>query len=169
MERRRFGRPPPTHKRRPSRRIRGRPAAPLRSQNGRPAAPQGHPRRQPLQGGASAVVLQCQKLTIRLGGQALVLSGRGHDNSRNPVGLYGYYASQQANRVNRTFDFYKDFHGDGLQKDFSLLVTRWNEKSPQADRLLKSDDFTGLEPIGGLTLANRRNADCALAADSLLR
>ena len=27
--------------------------------------------------------------------------------------------------VNRTFDFYKDFRGDGLQKDFSLLVVRW--------------------------------------------
>jgi hypothetical protein len=60
-----------------------------------------------------------------------------------PIGLYGYYASQQANRVNRTFDFYKDFRGDGLQKDFSLLVTRWNEKSAQADGFLKSDDFTG--------------------------
>ena len=38
-----------------------------------------------------------------------------------PIGLYGYYASQQANRVNRTFDFYKDFRGDGLQKDFSFV------------------------------------------------
>jgi hypothetical protein len=61
-----------------------------------------------------------------------------------PIGLYGYYASQQTNRVNRTFDFYKDFRGDGLQKDFSLLVTRWNEKSAQADGFLKSDDFTGV-------------------------
>ena len=85
-----------------------------------------------------------------------------------PIGLYGYYASQQANRVNRTFDFYKDFRGDGLQKDFSLLVTRWNEKSAQADGFLKSDDFTGLEPIGGLALADRRNADCAVAAGSVL-
>ena len=54
-----------------------------------------------------------------------------------PIGLYGYYASQQANRVNRTFDFYRDFRGDGLQKDFSLLVSRWNEKSAQVDELLK--------------------------------
>ena len=54
-----------------------------------------------------------------------------------PIGLYGYYASQQANRVNRTFDFYRDFRGDGLQKDFSLLVSRWNEKSAQVDGLLK--------------------------------
>ena len=60
-----------------------------------------------------------------------------------PIGLYGYYASQQANRVNRTFDFYKDFRGDGLQKDFSLLVVRWNEKSTQVDGLLKNDDYAG--------------------------
>ena len=69
-----------------------------------------------------------------------------------PIGLYGYYASQQANRVNRTFDFYKDFRGDGLQKDFSLLVTRWNEKSAQADGFLKSDDFTGLSQLAASLL-----------------
>jgi hypothetical protein len=69
-----------------------------------------------------------------------------------PIGLYGYYASQQANRVNRTFDFYKDFRGDGLQKDFSLLVTRWNEKSAQADGFLKSDDFTRLSQLAASLL-----------------
>jgi hypothetical protein len=69
-----------------------------------------------------------------------------------PIGLYGYYASQQANRVNRTFDFCKDFRGDGLQKDFSLLVTRWNEKSAQADGFLKSDDFTGLSQLAASLL-----------------
>jgi hypothetical protein len=69
-----------------------------------------------------------------------------------PIGLYGYYASQQANRVNRTFDFYKDFRGDGLQKDFSLLVTRWNEKSAQADSYLKSDDFAGLSQLAASLL-----------------
>ena len=69
-----------------------------------------------------------------------------------PIGLYGYYASQQANRVNRTFDFYRDFRGDGLQKDFSLLVTRWNEKSTQADGLLKNDDFAGLSQLAAWLL-----------------
>jgi hypothetical protein len=64
-----------------------------------------------------------------------------------PIGLYGYYASQQANRVNRTFDFYKDFRGDGLQKDFSLLVVRWNEKSAQVDGFLKNDDYAGLSQL----------------------
>jgi hypothetical protein len=56
------------------------------------------------------------------------------------------------NRVNRTFDFYKDFRGDGLQKDFSLLVTRWNEKSAQADGYLKSDDFAGLSQLAASLL-----------------
>ena len=69
-----------------------------------------------------------------------------------PIGLYGYYASQQANRVNRTFDFYRDFRGDGLQKDFGLLVTRWNEKSVQVDRLLKNDDFAGLSRLAASLL-----------------
>jgi hypothetical protein len=126
--------------------------------------PQGHPRRQPLQGGASAVVLQCQKLTIRLG-LTMRLGAPSDVLARLlsylvavttilgiPIGLYGYYASQQANRVNRTFDFYKDFRGDGLQKDFSLLVTRWNEKSAQADGFLKSDDFTGLSQLAASLL-----------------
>ena len=69
-----------------------------------------------------------------------------------PIGLYGYYASQQANRVNRTFDFYKHFRADGLQNDFSLLVTQWNEKSAQADGFLKSDDFTGLSQLAASLL-----------------
>ncbi len=64
-----------------------------------------------------------------------------------PIGLYGYYASQQANRVNRTFDFYKDFRSDGLQKDFSLLIVRWNEKSAQVDAFIKNDDYAGLSQL----------------------
>jgi hypothetical protein len=54
--------------------------------------------------------------------------------------------------VNRTFDFYRDFRGDGLQKDFGLLVTRWNEKSVQVDRLLKNDDFAGLSRLAASLL-----------------
>ncbi len=69
-----------------------------------------------------------------------------------PIGLYGYYASQQANRVNRTFDFYKDFRGDGLQKDFSLLVVQWNEKSAQVDGLLKNGDDAGLGQLAASLL-----------------
>lgn len=64
-----------------------------------------------------------------------------------PIGLYGYYASQQANRVNRTFDFYKDFRGDALQKDFSLLVVQWNEKSAQVNEFIKNDDYAGLSQL----------------------
>jgi hypothetical protein len=71
-----------------------------------------------------------------------------------PIGLYGYYASQQANRVNRTFDFYKDFRGDGLQKDFSLLVVQWNEKSAQVEGFLKNDDYAGLSQLTASLLQN---------------
>jgi hypothetical protein len=61
-----------------------------------------------------------------------------------PVGLYGYYSSQQANRVNRTFDFYKDFRSDTLQKDFSLLVEQWNAKAADVEALLEKNDESGL-------------------------
>ena len=61
-----------------------------------------------------------------------------------PVGLYGYYSSQQANRVNRTFDFYKDFRSDTLQKDFSLLVEQWNAKAADVEALLEKNDEAGL-------------------------
>ena len=181
-ERRRFGRPPPTHKRRPSRRTRGRPAAQRRSQNRHPAA---FPR---TSSSSTPARRRIRRLTAmsetddpprtddeprRSGGDVLarVLSYLVAITTilGIPIGLYGYYASQQANRVNRTFDFYKDFRGDGLQKDFSLLVTRWNEKSAQADGFLKSDDFTGLSQLAAVALANRRNADCAVAAGSVLR
>jgi hypothetical protein len=61
-----------------------------------------------------------------------------------PIGLYGYYSSQQANRVNRTFDFYKDFRSDTLQKDFSLLVEQWNAKAADVQALLDKNDEAGL-------------------------
>jgi len=61
-----------------------------------------------------------------------------------PVGLYGYYASQQASRVDRTFEFYKDFRGDTLQKGFSLLVEQWNAKAAEVEALLAKDDEAGL-------------------------
>jgi hypothetical protein len=69
-----------------------------------------------------------------------------------PIALHGYYVSQQASRVDRTFDFYKDFRSDGLQKDFSLLVSRWNEKSAQADGFLKNDDYAGLSQLAASLL-----------------
>jgi hypothetical protein len=61
-----------------------------------------------------------------------------------PIGLYGYYSSQQASRVDRTFDFYKDFRSDILQKDFSLLVEQWNAKAADVEALLEKNDEAGL-------------------------
>jgi hypothetical protein len=80
-----------------------------------------------------------------------------------PVGLYGYYSSQHASRVDRTFDFYKDFRGETLQKDFSLLVAQWNEKSAEVESLLAKKDETGLSQ----TVASLLQSDEAQTALTL--
>ncbi len=64
-----------------------------------------------------------------------------------PVGLYGYYSSQLASRVDRTFDFYKDFRSDTLQKDFSFLVEQWNAKAADVEALLAKNDEPGLAQL----------------------
>jgi hypothetical protein len=79
-----------------------------------------------------------------------------------PVGLYGYYASQQASRVDRTFEFYKDFRGDTLQRGFSLLVEQWNAKAAEVETLLEKDDEAGLGQLVG-SLLQSDEAQTALA------
>jgi hypothetical protein len=79
-----------------------------------------------------------------------------------PVGLYGYYSSQQASRVDRTFDFYKDFRGDTLQKDFSLLVEQWNAKYADVAALLEKNDEAGLGQLV-MSLLQSDEAQTALA------
>jgi hypothetical protein len=64
-----------------------------------------------------------------------------------PVGLYGYYSTQAANRVDRAFEFYKDFRGDALQKDFSLLVDNWNSHADDVTNLLRGHDEVGLSQL----------------------
>jgi hypothetical protein len=79
-----------------------------------------------------------------------------------PVGLYGYYASQQASRVDRTFEFYKDFRGDTLQRGFSLLVEQWNAKAAEVEALLAKDDQAGLGQLV-VSLLQSDEAQTALA------
>jgi hypothetical protein len=64
-----------------------------------------------------------------------------------PVGLYGYFSSQHDNRVHTAFDFYKSFKSDEMQKNWSLLIERWNAKAAEVDKLLTQNDQEGLRSL----------------------
>ena len=61
-----------------------------------------------------------------------------------PVALYGYFSAQQASRVDRTFEFYKDFRTGELQEAVNLLVDRSNTKRNDINQLLQKGDDAGL-------------------------
>jgi hypothetical protein len=69
-----------------------------------------------------------------------------------PIGLYGYLSSQHADRVNRTFEFYKDFRGDTLQHHFNLLIENWNAKADEAGALLSKSDVANFNRLVGSLL-----------------
>jgi hypothetical protein len=45
-----------------------------------------------------------------------------------PTGLYGYLSSIHAKKVERTYEYYRDFRSEAFQKDWILLLNRWNER-----------------------------------------
>jgi hypothetical protein len=45
-----------------------------------------------------------------------------------PMALLSYHAAQQQSRIDKTFEFYKDFNASGLDADAVLLISKWNEK-----------------------------------------
>jgi hypothetical protein len=61
-----------------------------------------------------------------------------------PAALYGYFSSQHDKRVDTTFALYKSFRSDGMQKNLSLLIERWNTKAPAVEKLLTQNDQNGL-------------------------
>jgi hypothetical protein len=69
-----------------------------------------------------------------------------------PIGLYGYYSSQHASRVDRTFTFYTDFRSTTLQNDFNLLIANWNAKTAEAMQLLQKNDANGFNQLVGSLL-----------------
>jgi hypothetical protein len=60
-----------------------------------------------------------------------------------PVALYGYYASQQAARVDRTFDFYKEFRTGEMQQDLNLLVDKFNARADEIRKLIDNGGDLG--------------------------
>jgi hypothetical protein len=60
-----------------------------------------------------------------------------------PMALYGYYSSQQAARVDRTFDFYKEFRTGEMQADLNLLVDKFNERADEIQKLVEKGGNPG--------------------------
>jgi hypothetical protein len=79
-----------------------------------------------------------------------------------PIALYGYLAAQQSSRVDRTFEFYKDFRDAALQEDVNLLVEKFNAKADQVRKFLANNDEAGLTQLEK-SLVQDAKADAALS------
>ena len=71
-----------------------------------------------------------------------------------PSGLYGYFASAHAQRVDKTFAFYQDFRSTDFQTKYLLLMGRWNAKADQAAQLTKAGDQDGLRKLESAVVAD---------------
>jgi hypothetical protein len=79
-----------------------------------------------------------------------------------PVALYGYLSAQQSSRVDRTFEFYKDFRAADLQDDVNLLVEKFNGKADEVSKFLANNDEAGLTELEK-TLLQDAKANAALS------
>jgi hypothetical protein len=64
-----------------------------------------------------------------------------------PVALYGYFQTKQEDRINRTYDYYKQYHDGQLPLDVNALITAWNAKADEANQLLSKQDYDGLSKL----------------------
>jgi hypothetical protein len=64
-----------------------------------------------------------------------------------PAGLYGYFAAEHARKVEKTFEFYKDFRGETFQKDLKLLIQRWNSKADEVNKLIAQGHEEGMREL----------------------
>ena len=78
-----------------------------------------------------------------------------------PLALYGYLSAQQTSRVDRTFEFYKDFRDTHLQDDVNLLLEKFNAKADEVKKLLANNDDAGLTKLQS-SLLQDANANAAL-------
>ena len=79
-----------------------------------------------------------------------------------PVALYGYLMTQQQSRVDRTFQFYKDFRDGSLDADVKLLVEKVNAKAKEMQALVDKNDQAGILGLQ-TSLVNDAKVDAALA------
>jgi hypothetical protein len=79
-----------------------------------------------------------------------------------PVALYGYLMTQQQSRVDRTFQFYKDFRDGNLDADVKFLVETANAKAKEMQDLVDKNDQAGILGLQ-TSLARDPKVDDALA------
>ena len=62
-------------------------------------------------------------------------------------GVWGYFSSQHDARVAKTFEFYRSFHSDQLQRDWTLLISRWNASADKAKPLEDAQKYDELSTL----------------------
>ena len=79
-----------------------------------------------------------------------------------PVALYGYLSAQQSSRVDRVFEFYKNFRDTNQEDDVNLLVGKFNAVSDEVQKLVSNNDQAGLLKLEASLLQDAK-VDAALS------
>jgi hypothetical protein len=79
-----------------------------------------------------------------------------------PIALLGYFAVQQQSRVDKTFEFYKSFHAEGVLEDVNLLVEKYEAKKDEIKKVLATPDQKGLEKLQESLVMQDAKANAAL-------
>lgn len=81
------------------------------------------------------------------------------------IALFSYEAGQRQGRIDRAFEFYKDYRASALDADLKILSDKWNEKQEEASKFVPKDggpvDEQGLLRLQ-TTLAQNANVEPAL-------
>lgn len=79
-----------------------------------------------------------------------------------PVAIYGYFQTKQEDRINRTYDYYRQYHDSQLPLDVNTLIVAWNAKADEVKPLLLKSDYDGLSKLQS-DVAKDTNVSAALA------
>jgi hypothetical protein len=79
-----------------------------------------------------------------------------------PIALWGYFVVQQQSRVDRTFEFYKNFHAEGLLEDVNLLIEKYRTKADEIKKVLAKSDQHGLAKLQESLVMQDAKANAAL-------
>jgi len=66
------------------------------------------------------------------------------------IALFSYEASQRQSRIDRAFEFYKDFRASALDADMTTLSDKWNEKQDEASKFVPKDGPVDEQGLLGL-------------------
>jgi hypothetical protein len=55
------------------------------------------------------------------------------------IGLLSYEAGQRQSRIDRAFEFYKDYRASALDADMTILSDKWNEQQEEASKFVPKD------------------------------